>query len=84
LYLRYNKLFLKKPIWLVLCGEIISGYFGSPTKYITGLGVQSAESLDVTVDGICVPSHHSAFSSKGDMSVSDIRQNYCVLDRVVE
>ena len=46
--------------------------------------MQSAEILDVTVGGICVPRYHFAFSSKGDMAVSDTRQNYCVLDRVVE
>lgn len=47
-----------------MCGEIISGYFGSPTKYITVMGVQSSESLVVTVGGIYIPSYHSALVLK--------------------
>jgi len=67
-----------------MCGEIINGYFGSPTKYITVLGDQSSEPLDVTVSDICIPSYHSAFSYKKDMPVSDTQQNCCVLDRTVQ
>jgi len=67
-----------------MCGEIISGYFGSSTKYITVLGVQSSEPLDVTVGDICIASYHSAFIYKRDVYVSDTRQNFCVLDRKVQ
>lgn len=42
------------------------------------------QSLDVATRGICSPSYDFAFSFKGDVSFSDMRQNSCVLDRVVE